>query len=96
MARRVFYLTDREAALQYSHYTLFENEDKIRRLLQLPSQTEDLQKFLAEHPRFYVVGDYDRPEVWLLRKLAADGVPLDYLGKYESTYESTDLYLVSR
>jgi hypothetical protein len=96
IARRVFYLTDRSAALKYSHYTLFENEDKIRRLLKLPSQTEPLSEFLPEHSKFYVVGDYDRPEVWLLRKLAADGMRLDYLGKFQSTYESSDLYLVSR
>lgn len=96
VAQRVFYVTDRQAALQYAHYTLFENEGKIRRMLRLPSNTEDLQPFLAEHGRFYVLGEYDRPEVWLLRKLAADGMTLRYLGKAESTYESADLYLVTR
>ena len=96
IARRVFYLTDRDAALQYAHYTLFENEDKIRSLLGLPSQAEPLHEFLPDHTAFYVVGDYDRPEIWLLRKLAADGMRLDYLGKFESTYESNDLYEVSR
>jgi hypothetical protein len=95
IAQRVFYLTDYAAALQYSHYTLFESEGKIRQLLNLPSQTEDFEKFFAEHPKFYIVGDYQRPEVWLLHKLAADGTNLDYLGKYESTYESDDLYLVT-
>jgi hypothetical protein len=95
VADRVYYLTDRQAALQYAHYTLFENEDKICRLLNLPSKTEPLAPFLAQHKQFYVVGRYDTPEVWLLRKLAADGFVLDYLGKYASTYESRDLYLVS-
>ena len=94
IARRVFYLTDRDAALQYAHYTLFENEDKIRQMLHLPSQTEALAPFVAEHKRFYVVGPYGQPEVWLLRKLAAEGFVLDYLGKFQSTYESQDLYLV--
>jgi hypothetical protein len=96
IARRVFYLTDRDAALRYSHYTLFENEDKIRQLLDLPSQTADLNKFIGEHEAFYVVGNYDEQEVWLLRKLASDGLKLDYLGKFQSTYESNDLYRVSR
>jgi hypothetical protein len=96
VARRVYYLTDRQAALQYALYTLFENEDKMQRLLQLPSQTEELQPFLAEHSSFYVVGNYAQPEIWLLRKLEGDGLMLDYLGKFRSTYESDDLYLVSR
>jgi hypothetical protein len=95
IAQRVFYLTDRAAALEYSHYTLFEGEGKIRQLLNLPSQTEDFETFFAEHPKFYIVGDYQRPEVWLLHKLAADGTNLDYLGKYESNYESDDLFLVT-
>jgi hypothetical protein len=96
IARRVFYLTNHDGALKFAHYTLFENEDKIRRLLQLPSQTEALTPFLAEHATFYVVGDYNWSDVWLLRKLSADGMTLNYLGKFESTYESNDLYLVSK
>jgi len=96
IVKRVFYLTDRDAAMQYSHYTLFENEDKIRRLLGLGSQTEAFPQFMAEHPRFYVVGDYGRSDVWLLRKLEADGMTLRYMGKFESTYESDDLFLISK
>lgn len=95
ISSRVFYLTDVNSAYEFAHYTLFENEDKIRRLLQLPSQNDDLQHFLATHDRFYMVGDYNRSEVWLPRKLAASGLKLDYLGKFESSYESDDLYLVS-
>jgi hypothetical protein len=94
IAKRVVYLTDVHAAMQYSHYTLFENEGKIARLLNLPSHGEPLQPFLQQHQEFYVVGDYHRPEVWLLRKLAADGLDLDYLGTFQSTYQSEDLYLV--
>jgi len=96
IVKRVFYLTDRDAAMQYSHYTLFENEDKIRRLLGLGSQTEAFPQFMTEHPRFYVVGDYGRSDVWLLRKLEADGMTLRYLGKFESTYESDDLFLITK
>jgi hypothetical protein len=96
IARRLFYLTDVNAAYQYAHYTLFENEDKIRRMLNLPSQTQDLSGFIASHEQFYLLGDYSAQEIWLPRKLAADGMKLDYLGKFESSYESNDLYLVSR
>ncbi len=96
IVHRLYYLTDYDAALKYSHYTLFENEDKIRRLLGLASQTEKFPQFVAEHPRFYVVGDYGRSDVWLLRKLEADGMTLRYLGKFQSTYESDDLFVVSK
>jgi len=96
IARRVFYLTDRDAEIRYAHYTLFDNEDKIRRLLGLSSHTEEMSRFLSEHTVFYVVGDYKDKEIWLLRALAEDGMQLDYLGKFQSTYGSNDLYEVSR
>ena len=79
----------RQAAEQYAQYTLFENEGKIRNLLGLPSQTSDLKPFLSQHAQFYVVGNYAANEIWLLRKLAADGLTLKYLGKFQSTYDST-------
>jgi hypothetical protein len=95
IAHRVYYLTDVNEAVRFSHYTLFENEDKIRALLNLPSNAEPLNSFLPQHHKFYVVGDYSAPEIWLLRSLAASGMNLDYLGKFESSYESQDLYLVT-
>ena len=94
IVNRVYYLTDIEQAKRFAHYTLFENEDKIRALLNLHSNAEPLITFLPEHHRFYVIGDYGAPQIWLLRCLAAWGLHLDYLGKYESSYESQDLYLV--
>jgi hypothetical protein len=96
VAQRLYYLTDHNAAMQYAHYTLFENEDKIAKLLQLPSHVEKMEPFLREHDAFYMVGTYDAGEIWLLRSLAANGAKMDYLGKFASTYETDDLYLVSR
>ncbi len=96
IANRVYYLTDRDAALRYARYTLFENEDKIVRLLNLPAHSEPLQVFLQTHEHFYVVGEYGRPEVWLLRKLAADGYGITFLGHFVSSYETDELYSVER
>lgn len=95
IASRTFYLTDRAAALRYSGYTLFENEAKIRELLQLPSQTAPLTDFLAAHPAFYLVATYKSADDWLPRALADRGLDLNYLGKVASTYQDDDLYLVS-
>jgi hypothetical protein len=96
IAHRVYYLTDRNEAYEYAHYTLFENEEKIVRLLNLPVHAEPLPAFLQQHARFYMVGNYTVPQIWLPRALADHGWKLDYLGKFVSSYESDDLYLVTR
>lgn len=94
IADRVFYLTDRDEALRYSGYTLFENEGKIHALLDLPSQTAAYRDFAGTHPRFYMVGRYDREEEWLPRQLVDSGAEVQYLGKFVSSYDDDDLYLV--
>ena len=92
---RTYYLTDRDGALRFSGYTLFDNEAKIRSLLHLPSQTSPLNAFLAAHPRFYVIADYSSPAEWLPRDLLAHRYVLQYLGKLATTYDDHDLFLVS-
>jgi hypothetical protein len=95
IADRVFYLTDRDVALRYSGYTLFENEDKIRAILNLPSHTAPLNDFLSSHSRFYMVATYSSNFDWLPRALADRGESLQYLGKFVSSYGDDDLYLVT-
>ncbi len=91
---RTVYLTDYDAAMRFSGYTLFDNEEKIRRLLQLTSRTAPLDPFLATTPRFYMVGTFTNEQEWLPRALAARHIPLQYLGKFLTTYEDSDLYFV--
>lgn len=95
IARRITYLTDRPSELRYSGYTLFDNEAKIRSLLNLPSQTAPLHDFLTTHAAFYMIGTYTSPDDWLPRALADQGTHLQYLGKFVSTYDDDDLYLVT-
>jgi len=95
VARRLFYLTDRTAAQQYSGQTVFETEEQTVALLGLPGKAEDLQRFLAEHERFYLVGDYTNAEQWVMRDLLAHGAQMQYRGKFISTTQSDDLYEVS-
>lgn len=92
---RVFYLTDREAALRYSGYTLFENEEKIRSMLGLSSHTAPLDDFLASHPRFYLIATYTSRHDWLPRALADRGESIHYIGKFVSSYGDDDLYFVT-
>jgi hypothetical protein len=92
---RVFYLTDYKAALRYSGYTLFDNEAKIRQILELRSHTARLREFAAEHPKFYMVAAYPSTDDWLPRKLADSGANVDYLGKFVSSYDNDDIFLVT-
>ena len=95
ISSRVYYLTDRNLADKYSGYTLFENEDKIREILDLPSHAEDMTKFLSEHDRFYMVATYQRGTDWLPRAFADMGIKMDYLGKFVSHYGDEDLFMVT-
>jgi hypothetical protein len=93
--RRVYYLTDTSAAIQYAHATLFENEDDLRRAFNYPSHVEPLRSFTAEHPRFLVLGTVNQPEDWLLRKLLADGEDVRLVGTFRTSYKDSDLYVVT-
>ncbi len=92
---RVFYLTDYNAAMRYSGYTLFDNEDKIRGILELRTHVAKLRDFVVQHPKFYMVAAYPSTDDWLPRKLADSGVDLNYLGKFVSSYDNDDVFLVT-
>jgi Dolichyl-phosphate-mannose-protein mannosyltransferase len=95
VARRLYYLTDRDAAQRYSGQTLFEGEEQTAKWLGLPGNALPLHDFLAAHTRFYLIGDYVTVEEWVMRYLMANGARLEYRGKYVSTTGSDDLYLVT-
>jgi hypothetical protein len=95
VAQRVFYLTDRAQAEKYSGYTLFENEEKIRGILELRSHAQDFNSFVATHPKFYMVATYGRGTDWLPRALAQRGADMNYLGKFVSKYDDDDLFMVT-
>ena len=92
---RVYYLTDFKAAKRYSGYTLFDNEDKIRKILELHSNTAKLRDFVVLHPKFYMVAAYPSYEDWLPRKLTDSGANVDYLGKFVSSYGNDDIFMVT-
>ena len=92
---RLYYLTDREDAIKYAHATLFEWEAaNAFPVFQFQSTVEPLRSFEAAHKKFLVLGSYDYPENWLLRKLQADGATLLYLGSFETGYQSKQLFEV--
>lgn len=89
---RVYYLTNTEGAIKYAHSTLFEQEEVVRETFHFPSRVEPLVKFESEHNRFLVLGTFDYPEDWLLRKLKADGDDVHFLGNYPTSYKDAQLY----
>jgi hypothetical protein len=92
---RVYYLTDDAAATEYAHATLFEHEEVIREMFHFHSRVDTLQQFESEHRQFLVLGTFDYPEDWLLRKLRADGDKIRFLGEYPTSYKDSSLYEVT-
>ncbi len=92
--KRLFYLRDRSAAIQFAHATIFEDFAEFRRTFQLPGVVEPYRGFTREHNDFLVFGTFDYPEDWLLRKLAADGATIKLLGTYKTPYKDKTLYEV--
>ncbi|MEO6924491.1 MAG: hypothetical protein ABI142_11750, partial [Bryocella sp.] len=52
------------------------------------------KEFIQHHPKFFVLGDYDYPEDWLLRKLLDDGATVQILGSTDTSFKSQVLYAV--
>jgi hypothetical protein len=51
-------------------------------------------EFVDEQRRFLVIGSYEHPGDWLLRKAEADGATLQIIGRCEG-YADNDLYLLT-
>lgn len=91
---RTFYLTDTPSALRYAHATIFEGMPEEAVDFGFPGHTEAFGRFVVEHRAFYVLGTYDYPEDWLLRKLQHDGARLTVLGRVTDSYKDHELYEV--
>ena len=95
MLHNVFYLTDRQASRQYANASIFEIMQTEKELFPMRANVSTYSAFIKTYRRFFVLGQYDYPEDWLLRKLEADGASLRLLGETEGSYKDKDLYYVS-
>jgi len=95
LAKRLFLLTNREAALTIAHDTVFENYEQLKAVFPIRGSIESYCLFITEHQHFVVLGAYNQPQGWLLRKLEIDGAQLELVGTYANTLEEHDLYEVS-
>ncbi len=94
---RMYFLKDRAAALRYTNTNLFEDRGFPNHMypgLPISAQVAAYDDFVREHREFLVLGSYDAPEEWLLRKLKDDHARLTWLGTYPIPYVDANLYLV--
>jgi hypothetical protein len=93
--RRLYYLTGREAAVQYAHATIFEALPRMKRWLPVRANVQPYRAFVAVNRAFLVLATPGYPEDWLLPKLQADGARIEPLGRIETGYRNRHLFLVS-
>jgi hypothetical protein len=96
---RLYFLKDRSLAMSYTHTNIFEDRgwgDKMKPDFPISANVSSYNDFIHQHREFLVLGTYDAPEEWLLRKLVDDGARLTWLGTYPLPYVDSDLYLVSQ
>ncbi len=94
-AARTFYLTDAEASTRYAHANIFEQTPQLIERFHLPGHAANYYAFTREHTRFFVLGKYDWPEDWLLRKLVDDGANVRVLSRTKDEYRDRELYEVT-
>ncbi len=96
---RLYFLKDRSVAMSYTHTNLFEDRgwgsEEMKPYFPISSSVSSYTDFIRQHREFLVLGTYDAPEEWLLRKLHDDGAQLTWLGTYPVPYVDSNLYLVN-
>jgi hypothetical protein len=89
---RVYYLTDTAASTEYAHANIFEQMPSLVASFHLQGHAVPYSGFVQQHPHFFVLGRYDYPEDWLLRKLTAEGAEMRLIGSVADGYRDTELY----
>ncbi len=92
---RVYYLTDPQLALKYSHATIFDGFGALKHIFPIRANAVPYRQFLQQHSKFLVYGTLDYPEDWLLRKLLADGAIVRLLGNFPGGYKDSMLYEIT-
>jgi len=95
LTQRLVLLTDRVAASTIARDTLFENYGELKKVFPIRGDVQPYCFFLSNHQHFLVLGKYQHPQGWLLRKLEMDGAHLRIVGRYPYTLEERDLYEVT-
>lgn len=88
---RMYFLTDRTAALRYTGVTMFGSFDRFKKWLPMRSRLEDYREFVSSHSRFFIVTSDLNPLCWVMRKVADDGIPVIPRGRFSSQHGDASL-----
>lgn len=91
---RLNYLYDRRAEIEISHRSVADGVLEARDYFPLRANIADYHQFIDEHRTFLVVGLWEHPGDWLLRKAASDGATITVAGQIQA-YADTDIYLIT-
>jgi hypothetical protein len=92
---RLYYLTDRELAVQYAGATIFEGLPNAKKHFPIRGTVEPYRRFMAEHDHFLVIGTPDYPEDWLIRELLAKHADMHFLGIFPNNYKDWHVFEVT-
>ena len=96
LTSRLYYLTDREYAASYAHDTLFEGIAGLKKYFPIRGSIEPYRDFLRQHKHFFVLGDKNYLEDWLLKRLADEpGMSIKLAGNIPAGYKDRDVYEIT-
>jgi hypothetical protein len=94
-AGRLYYLTDREAAIR-NHSNIFEEVfPPVRKWFPIRAKIEPYGEFVTRNREFLVLATRGFPEDWLLQKLEQDGARVRLVEKLDTGYHDRELYQVT-
>ena len=92
---RIYYLIDPAAAALYSHSSAYNGLPGLVGKFPIRGNIESYRKFIQNHNKFLVLGNFNYPDDWLLNKLLADHATVRFLGDYKSDYPDDQIYEVT-
>lgn len=95
VTHRLYLLTDDQAAASIAHDTVFAHYELLKEVFPIRGKVEPYCAFVSAHPHFLVVGAYNHPQGWLLRKLDQERARLRVLGTCPDTSEGCQIYEVN-
>ena len=83
---RMYFLTDRAAAFQYTGVKGFGTFNRLKKWFPIRARMEDYHQFVSSHPRFFVLTSDRNPLCWVMQKVAADRIPFVSHGEFSSQH----------
>lgn len=94
VVQRLYFLSDETAASTIAHDTVFAHYERLKEVFPIRGKIEPYLSFIPAHPEFLVVGAYNNPQGWLLRKLDRDGAKITVVGICAANTEACQIYKV--